>query len=50
MAYGIHVRTNHIQAVVGGETKPDRRMAVFKSYATRALGAKASYQHKIFVE
>jgi hypothetical protein len=28
MAYGIH-------AVFGGETKPERRMAIFKSYATR---------------
>ncbi len=48
MAYGIHVRTNHVHAVVGGETKPERMMAVFKSYATRALRAKANYQRERF--
>jgi hypothetical protein len=28
----LHVRTNHVHAVVGGETKPES----FKRYATRA--------------
>ena len=34
--------------VVGGETKPERMRAVFKSYATRALCAKESYQRERF--
>ena len=29
-AYGVHVRTTHVHAVVGGDTKPERMMAVFQ--------------------
>jgi hypothetical protein len=48
VAHGVHVRTNHIHAVVGGEAKPERMMAVFKSYATRGLRANRGCQRERF--
>ena len=39
MAYGIHVRTNHVHTVVGGEPKLERVTAVFKSYMQGELPA-----------
>ncbi|MCI0701552.1 MAG: transposase [Planctomycetia bacterium] len=33
----VHVRTNHVHIVVVGDAKPERMMAEFKAYATRAL-------------
>jgi len=37
IAHAIHVRSNHIHIVVSGEDKPEKMMADFKSYATRAI-------------
>lgn len=42
--YGIHVRTTHVHAVVGGEVKPERMLSDFKAYATRALRSLAPSQ------
>ncbi len=38
-AYAAHVRTNHVHAVVSGEAKPERMVADFKGYASRAFRA-----------
>jgi hypothetical protein len=35
--YGVHVRTTHVHAVIGGEAKAERMLSDFKAYATRAL-------------
>jgi len=37
IAHAIHIRTNHVHAVVGGETAPERMLSDFKAYATRAF-------------
>lgn len=37
IAYGVHVRTNHVHAVVGGDAAPERMLSDFKAYATRAF-------------
>jgi hypothetical protein len=33
-AHALHVRTNHVNAVVAGEVKPDRMLLDFKAYVT----------------
>lgn len=38
-SHALHVRTNHVHAVVSGEVKPERMLLDFKAYATRALRA-----------
>ncbi len=35
-----HVRSNHVHLIVDGLQEPDRAIAQFKAYATRALSAK----------
>ena len=35
--YAIHVRTNHIHAVLGGDAKPERMLTDLKAYASRKL-------------
>jgi hypothetical protein len=37
IAYAVHIRTNHVHAVIGGEGKPERMLSDFKAYATRAF-------------
>lgn len=37
----VHVRTNHVHAVVIGAAHPDKMMNDFKAYASRALNAGA---------
>ena len=37
LGYAIHVRSNHVHAVIGGKVEPEKMMLDFKSYATRAL-------------
>ncbi len=37
ITYAVHVRSNHIHVVVGGEEKPEKMMTDFKAYATRAI-------------
>ena len=37
LGYAVHVRRNHIHAVIGGADKPEKMMLDFKSYATRAI-------------
>ena len=32
-----HVRTNHVHVIVEGDTRPERMMRDFKSYASRSL-------------
>ena len=36
-AHAVHVRSNHVHAVVSGNESPERIMADFKAYATRAI-------------
>jgi hypothetical protein len=36
-AHGIHVRTTHVHAVVSGGAAPEKMLADFKAYATRAI-------------
>lgn len=36
-AHAIHIRTTHVHAVVAGEATPERMLADFKAYATRAF-------------
>ena len=35
--YAIHVRTNHVHAVLGGDAKPERMLIDLKAYASRKL-------------
>lgn len=44
--YGVHVRTTHVHAVIGGEVKPERMLSDFKAYATRALRSLAPSQER----
>jgi len=37
LGYAVHVRSNHVHAVVGSRVEPERIMNDFKSYATRAV-------------
>lgn len=37
IAHAIHVRTNHVHAVIAGEEVPERMLSDCKAYATRAL-------------
>jgi REP element-mobilizing transposase RayT len=37
LGYAVHVRRNHIHAVIDGADEPERMMHDFKSYATRAI-------------
>jgi REP element-mobilizing transposase RayT len=37
LAHAVHVRSSHIHIVVTGEKTPERMMADFKAYATRAI-------------
>lgn len=37
MAHAIHVRTNHVHAVIGANVRPERMLVDFKSYASRAF-------------
>jgi REP element-mobilizing transposase RayT len=37
IAYAVHVRSNHVHIVVGGRQTPEKILADFKAYATRAL-------------
>jgi REP element-mobilizing transposase RayT len=41
IAYAVHIRTNHVHAVIGGEGKPERMLSDFKAYATRAFRSAA---------
>ena len=41
-AHAVHVRSNHIHIVVYGKEMPEKMMAQFKAYATRAI-KKCSY-------
>ena len=36
-AHPVHVGSNHVHVVVGGEEKPEKMMVDFKAYATRAI-------------
>lgn len=35
--HAVHVRTNHVHAVIAGEIAPERMLSDFKAYATRAF-------------
>ena len=35
--YSIHVRTNHVHAVLGGDAEPERMLTDLKAYASRKL-------------
>jgi REP element-mobilizing transposase RayT len=37
LGYAVHVRRNHVHAVIGGKSEPGRMMNDLKSYATRAI-------------
>jgi len=37
IAHAIHIRTNHVHAVVAGEIAPERILTAFKAYGTRAF-------------
>jgi REP element-mobilizing transposase RayT len=37
IAHAIHVRTNHVHAVIAGETTPERMLSDCKAYGTRAF-------------
>lgn len=37
IAHAIHVRTNHVHAVIAGDTKPERMLSDCKAYATRSF-------------
>jgi hypothetical protein len=37
MAYAAHIRTTRVHAVIGSEAKPERILADFKAYSTRAF-------------
>jgi REP element-mobilizing transposase RayT len=36
-AHAVHIRTNHVHAVIAGEVAPERMLWDFKGYATRAF-------------
>jgi REP element-mobilizing transposase RayT len=51
IAYGIHVRTNHVHAVVGGDASPERMLFDFKAYATRAIRSEtAAYRRRYWTD
>ena len=35
--YSVHVRTNHVHAVLGGDAEPERMLTDLKAYASRKL-------------
>ena len=37
VAHAVHIRSNHVHAVIGGEVRPERMLWDFKAYATRAF-------------
>ncbi len=37
LAHAVHVRSNHVRIVVSGSEKPEKMMADFKAYATKAI-------------
>jgi REP element-mobilizing transposase RayT len=37
LAHAVHVRSNHVHIVVSGSEKPEKMMADFKTYATKAI-------------
>src|SRR5581483_251390 len=37
LAHAIHIRTNHVHAVIGGQAKPERMLSDCKAYSTRAF-------------
>jgi REP element-mobilizing transposase RayT len=37
LAHAVHVRSNHVHIVVSGTEKPEKMMADFKAYATKAM-------------
>ncbi len=37
IAHAIHIRTNHVHAVISGEATPERMLSDCKAYTTRAL-------------
>lgn len=37
IAHAIHIRTNHVHAVIAGEATPERMISDCKAYATRAF-------------
>jgi Transposase IS200 like len=37
IAHALHVRTNHVHAVITGETTPERMLSDCKAYSTRAF-------------
>ena len=41
-AYAVHVRSNHVHAVLSGEAKPERMLSACKAYATRAFRSRAA--------
>ena len=49
-AYAVHVRSNHVHIVVSGKEKPEKMMADFKSYATRAIKIKRNNNKQKFIK
>jgi REP element-mobilizing transposase RayT len=44
ITHAVHVRSNHIHIVVSGKEKPEKMMADFKAYATRAIKKNSNNQ------
>jgi REP element-mobilizing transposase RayT len=40
IAHAVHVRTNHVHAVITAEARPERILSDFKAYCTRTLRSK----------
>jgi REP element-mobilizing transposase RayT len=45
----LNVRTNHVHAVVSGQTKPERIVDTFKAYSTRRLRNEDQFEENIQV-
>jgi hypothetical protein len=44
--FAVHVRSTHVHCVVDGPEHPNRAVAEFKAYASRALNAKEGYRKR----
>ena len=46
IAHAVHVRTNHVHAVITAEARPERMLSNFKAYCTRSLRSKIQDQER----
>ncbi|HMF78819.1 MAG TPA: transposase [Bryobacteraceae bacterium] len=46
LPHAVHIRTNHVHAVISGEATPERMLSDLKAYATRALRSEIPAIHR----